>query len=151
MPWSPVEHLIHHSYLIHVRSTYRRISLAILWQEAQEDQPYLTPTRTQCSLRSLPASAGQVRRRKTSVSSDLTLSLLISSCSSCTRSYQFLARTQPNPARDSQGVQCFYDEDEHDETPQLGKRKAEDDSTDPRLTVHQLEARVGACLTEGGI
>ncbi|WVQ95303.1 hypothetical protein IAU59_002398 [Kwoniella sp. CBS 9459] len=32
-------------------------------------------------------------------------------CSSCVRSYHFLARTQPDEERDSKGVQCFYDDD----------------------------------------
>lgn len=68
--------------------------------------------------------------------------LVDTSCSSCIRSYQFLARTQPDPIRDAQGVQCFYDdENEEEHTP---KRKAEE--IDPRLTVHQLEAKVGEYL-----
>ncbi|WWC72694.1 uncharacterized protein I206_106658 [Kwoniella pini CBS 10737] len=35
-------------------------------------------------------------------------------CSSCVRSYHFLARTQPDVERDAKGVQCFYDEDAED-------------------------------------
>ncbi|WWC65309.1 uncharacterized protein I303_107926 [Kwoniella dejecticola CBS 10117] len=46
-------------------------------------------------------------------------------CSSCVRSYHFLARTQPDEERDARGVQCFYDEDaedvDDDHTQQFGQ------------------------------
>lgn len=33
-------------------------------------------------------------------------------CATCTRSFQFLARTQPDAERDAIGVQCWYEDAE---------------------------------------
>lgn len=60
-------------------------------------------------------------------------------CSSCVRSFRFLARTQPDPERDAGGVQCVY---EHGEPPEAEPEGEED----PRLAVAKLEARVGMRL-----
>ncbi|WVR08707.1 hypothetical protein IAU60_005765 [Kwoniella sp. DSM 27419] len=85
-------------------------------------------------------------------------------CSSCIRSFQFLARTQPDEERDGKGVQCFYDEDADDtddaghshgakedghsasdtspgEAPRGVKRKGEGDD-DPREVIKRLEDKV---------
>lgn len=67
------------------------------------------------------------------------------SCSSCIRSFQFLVRTQPEPQRDALGVQCFYEEEDDGEQSPPVKRKAQEmyEEVDPRVTVSQLEAKVG--------
>ncbi|BEI84335.1 hypothetical protein CcaverHIS002_0409390 [Cutaneotrichosporon cavernicola] len=53
-------------------------------------------------------------------------------CSSCVRSFRFLARTQPDPERDARGVQCVYENNEPEEP----------EPEDPRAAVAKLEARV---------
>lgn len=69
-------------------------------------------------------------------------------CSSCTRSFQFLQRTNPDPARDSQGVQCFYEEEEDEDEEQAASASGSgalsgDRLDDPKVAVKKLEARVG--------
>ncbi|WWC92412.1 uncharacterized protein L201_007369 [Kwoniella dendrophila CBS 6074] len=89
-------------------------------------------------------------------------------CSSCVRSYHFLARTQPDEERDSKGVQCYYDEDaeeaddehhhhvnskegSHDmpadgssphDILHAGKRKHTALDEDPRAVIKKLEEKV---------
>ena len=63
-------------------------------------------------------------------------------CSSCIRSYRFLARTQPNPERDAKGVQCVY-EDSGDLEGDDSEFNLSRTSEDPRASVHRLEARIG--------
>ncbi|CAK9780005.1 hypothetical protein CC85DRAFT_326494 [Cutaneotrichosporon oleaginosum] len=53
-------------------------------------------------------------------------------CSSCVRSFRFLARTQPDPERDARGVQCVFENNEPEEP----------EEEDPRAAVAKLEARV---------
>lgn len=69
-------------------------------------------------------------------------------CSSCVRSYRFLARTQPNPDRDSKGVQCVYEdsgegEDDNGDLVAVG-------SDDPRLAVRKLQARISESTPSSG-
>lgn len=71
-------------------------------------------------------------------------------CSSCTRSFQFLQRTNPDPERDCLGVQCFYEEDDDEGEPSgsgsgsvMGSGSGHDRLDDPKVTVKKLEARVG--------
>jgi hypothetical protein len=61
-------------------------------------------------------------------------------CSSCVRSYRFLARTQPNPERDANGVQCVYEDNGEDNDMPLST------TGDSHAVVHKLEARVGESL-----
>ncbi|WVW80553.1 hypothetical protein I302_102538 [Kwoniella bestiolae CBS 10118] len=83
-------------------------------------------------------------------------------CSSCVRSYHFLARTQPDEERDARGVQCFYeddaedvDEDQHaaqntalpgssspSTLPRGTKRKDSSVDEDPRDVIRKLEEKV---------
>lgn len=66
-------------------------------------------------------------------------------CASCVRSFNFLSRSHPDPARDSEGIQCSYDEnasDEEGESP--GNKRKGSIEEDAVLTVRKLEARVGA-------
>lgn len=71
-------------------------------------------------------------------------------CASCTRSFHFLQRTNPDAERDSAGIQCFYEDDDEDgagagedqssqSLQQTGAARAQDKET----TVKKLEARVG--------
>lgn len=83
-------------------------------------------------------------------------------CGSCVRSFQFLARTNPDVERDRAGVQCYYEEEEDgDEDNEggggvesrlgglgLGDRTREENvsrsgTSDPQATVRKLEAKVG--------
>lgn len=74
-------------------------------------------------------------------------------CGSCVRSFQFLARTNPDAERDRAGVQCYYEEDEDEE--ESGGRGADDrvreGSGDPHATVRRLEAKVGESSCVDGI
>ncbi|WVQ85870.1 hypothetical protein IAT38_008038 [Cryptococcus sp. DSM 104549] len=45
-------------------------------------------------------------------------------CSSCVRSFNFIARTQPDPERDAKGVQCSYADDAPDPGPELDELQA---------------------------
>ncbi|OCF78937.1 hypothetical protein I204_00881 [Kwoniella mangroviensis CBS 8886] len=90
-------------------------------------------------------------------------------CSSCVRSYHFLARTQPDEERDARGIQCFYEEDAEDvdedrhhavhmhskgdnlkgasgsspmEMPRGTKRKGTSVDEDPRDVIKKLEEKV---------
>ncbi|WRT70814.1 uncharacterized protein IL334_007813 [Kwoniella shivajii] len=89
-------------------------------------------------------------------------------CSSCVRSYHFLARTQPDDSRDSKGVQCSYEddgddgEDDHGHPPQVNhsaptestisnnlpdlprgtKRKEAGFNQDPKEVIKKLEQKV---------
>lgn len=84
------------------------------------------------------------------------------SCATCTRSFQFLARTQPDAERDALGVQCWFEDAEdadhseqaHDlpNQPTLAstaasqgqKRKATGEvEADPGRTIYDLEMKVG--------
>jgi hypothetical protein len=85
-------------------------------------------------------------------------------CSSCERSFQFLARTQPDRTRDEKGVLCVYedgeDDDESDAEPlddtlvnRPDKRKLSSQSVDAGNssevdisgTVRRLEAQARTC------
>lgn len=68
------------------------------------------------------------------------------------RSYQFLARTNPDPERDNAGVQCFYEEEEDGEGIDDRDRQRQGsgggsvskaDGVDAHATVRKLEAKVG--------
>ncbi|KAL1412647.1 hypothetical protein Q8F55_000394 [Vanrija albida] len=59
-------------------------------------------------------------------------------CASCVRSFRFLARTQPDPERDSQGIQCQYEDGDEGE----GDDGMSSQNEDPREAVRKLEARI---------
>lgn len=67
-------------------------------------------------------------------------------CSSCVRSFRFLARTKPDPERDARGVQCVYDYDSDPSEDGGGGGAATGE--DPREAVAKLEARVGEFTVE---
>jgi hypothetical protein len=83
-------------------------------------------------------------------------------CGSCTRSHLFLARTQPDAARDATGIVCSYDEEEGGlegvegfkpvephvhvmESKGKKRRQSGDEEDDAQDAVRRLEARVGEC------
>nr|XP_031862623.1 uncharacterized protein CI109_002121 [Kwoniella shandongensis]KAA5529695.1 hypothetical protein CI109_002121 [Kwoniella shandongensis] len=79
-------------------------------------------------------------------------------CSSCVRSYHFLARTHPDEERDAKGIQCFYDDealegDEEDSSVDKehvlpthrdkgSKRKERAEDEDPQDVIKRLENKV---------
>lgn len=83
-------------------------------------------------------------------------------CSSCVRSYHFLARTYPDAERDTRGVQCTYAEDApdavHNEQQSQGlrsrlsqptKRKLseeDEEDGDPEEMIRKLKGEVGTCF-----
>lgn len=70
-------------------------------------------------------------------------------CSSCIRSFRFLARTQPDPEREARGVQCVYEESTDNEPVGGGGVEGASqpslhvDPDHPRNTVLKLEGRIG--------
>lgn len=70
-------------------------------------------------------------------------------CSSCIRSFRFLARTQPDPEREARGVQCVYEESTDNEPVGGGgvegaaQPSLHVDPDHPRNTVLKLEGRIG--------
>lgn len=63
-------------------------------------------------------------------------------CSSCVRSFRFLARTQPDAERDAKGIQCVYEDGTENETEEEEPTSMAD-GEDPRDAVRKLEARIG--------
>lgn len=108
---------------------------------------------------------GRGRREPQNRAIPLTLTTI--RCATCTRSFHFLARTQPDAERDAIGVQCWYEvgeDEDHSEHPHDShghpalasaashgrKRKAAealntdpDPDPDPGLKIQQLEMKIG--------
>ncbi|KAK8850622.1 hypothetical protein IAR55_004541 [Kwoniella newhampshirensis] len=77
-------------------------------------------------------------------------------CSSCVRSYHFLARKHPDEERDAKGVQCFYDddgvvgdddemvEDDHDfpSVPKRGAKRKDNEQEDSQQVIQRLEMKI---------
>ncbi|ORY31272.1 hypothetical protein BCR39DRAFT_558301 [Naematelia encephala] len=68
-------------------------------------------------------------------------------CSSCMRSFNFLARSNPDEKRDAKGVQCYYEDGSDDESSPLeepAKKRKEPivDDENPAIAVQRLEAEV---------
>ena len=78
------------------------------------------------------------------------------SCSSCVRSFHFLARTQPDAERDAKGITCYYQGEYEDgegegeerweqEEPEVPKQKVEEPDQ-AQARIQQLELQVGESI-----